>query len=120
MLSEWCACVVRETDIAFVHGAHLATILTALSGIETHLRWEFGPKRNQRLVELIDCASIPAGVKDELHGLRKYRNSWVHVADPWEDASPLERPTELEDELKPMAFPDVRLLRQTIYLDQCV
>jgi hypothetical protein len=120
VLSEWCACIVREADLAFVHSAHLATILTAMSGIETHLRWELCSKGNERLVELLDRASIPAGLKEELHALRKYRNGWVHVADPWEDTSPLERPTELEDELERMAFRAVRLLRQTIYLGQSV
>jgi len=27
ILSEWCSFIVREADSAFVHGAHLASIL---------------------------------------------------------------------------------------------
>lgn len=38
ILSEWCIFIVRQCDIAFVHGANLACILTAVSGIETYLR----------------------------------------------------------------------------------
>lgn len=41
MLSEWCSFIVREADIAFVHGAFLATILTTVSAIETYLRAEY-------------------------------------------------------------------------------
>ena len=42
ILSEWCSFIVRETDLAFVAGAHLATIITATAGIETYLRSEYG------------------------------------------------------------------------------
>lgn len=31
VLSEWCSFIVREADMAFVNGAHLASILTAVS-----------------------------------------------------------------------------------------
>ena len=38
VLSEWAAFIVREADMAFALGADLASILTAVSAIETHLR----------------------------------------------------------------------------------
>nr|AAX14924.1 ORF97 [Xanthomonas translucens pv. translucens] len=48
ILSEWCSVIVRETDIAFVHSAHLASILTAMSGIETYLRSEYAQSKKGR------------------------------------------------------------------------
>ena len=54
VLSEWCSFIVRESDTAFVNSAHLASILTAVSGIETYLRSEYAQNGRARLVELID------------------------------------------------------------------
>jgi hypothetical protein len=36
ILSEWYSFIVREADTAFAGGAYLASILTAVSGIETY------------------------------------------------------------------------------------
>ena len=120
IFSEWCSLIVREADIAFTSGAHLASILTAVSGIETYLRSEHAETGKQRLVELINRATIDSGLKDELHALRKYRNKWVHVDEPWDDAILLERPEEMEKELEDMAFFAVCALRRTIYENQWV
>lgn len=120
ILSEWCIFIVRESDLAFACGAYLASILTAVSGIETYLRSEYCLTGKERLVELIDNAPIDAGLKDDLHLLRKYRNKWVHVDDPWNDVALLERPEETENELERMALFAVRTLRRSIYENQCV
>ena len=48
ILSEWAAFLIRDADTAFVGGAHLASIITGLAGVETHLRGE-GGSSNQRL-----------------------------------------------------------------------
>lgn len=82
ILSEWCSFIVREADTAFASGAHLASILTAVSGIETYLRSEHSETGKERLVELINRASIDSSLKADLHTLRKYRNKWVHVDNP--------------------------------------
>ncbi|WP_122647810.1 hypothetical protein [Burkholderia pseudomallei] len=115
ILSEWCSFIVRETDSAFVSGAHLATILTAVSGIETYLRSEYAVKSRDRLVDLIERSPISDDLKADLHELRKYRNRWVHVDDPWCDRSLIEKPEEMEGELERMAFFAARALRRTIY-----
>lgn len=115
ILSEWCSFIVREADVAFAAGADLASILTAVSGIETYLRSEHSETGKERLVELINRASIDAGLKDDLHVLRKYRNKWVHVDEPWSDSNLLERPEETEQELERMALFAARALRRTIY-----
>lgn len=120
MLSEWCSLIVREADTAFANGAHLASILTAVSGIETYLRSEHAVTGKERLVELINQAEIEAGLKADLHALRKYRNRWVHVESPWEDENLLEHPEAIESELEEMAFFAARALRRTIYENQWV
>jgi hypothetical protein len=115
ILSEWCTFIVRDADTAFANGAHLACILTAVSGIETYLRSEYSNGARERLALLIDRSSIPADLKADLHVLRRYRNKWVHVEDPWDDATLLETPERMEDELEQMAFFAVQALRRTIY-----
>ncbi len=119
-LSEWCCFIVREADTAFVNGAHLASILTAVSGIEAYLRSEFSDTGKERLVDLINQAAIDEGLKEDLHVLRKYRNKWVHVDDPMNDAQLLEKPEDTEKELEQMAFFAARSLRRTIYQIQWV
>jgi len=46
ILSEWCSFIVREADLAFVKGANLASILTAMAGVETDLRYEYAKTQN--------------------------------------------------------------------------
>ena len=120
ILSEWCSFIVRETDTAFVKGAHLASILTAVSAIETYLRSEYSVTGKERLIDLINQSNINTELKADLHSLRKYRNKWVHIDEPWNDASLLERPEETEQELERMAFFATRALRSTIYDNQWV
>lgn len=119
-LSEWCSFIVRETDTAFVKGANLAAILTAVSGIETYLRSEYSVTGKERLTDLINQASINIELKADLHLLRKYRNKWVHIDVPWKDADLLEHPEATEQELEQMAFFATHALRRTIYENQWV
>lgn len=115
ILSEWCAFIVREADTAFVKGAHLASILTAVSGIETYLRAEYRETGKEGLFELIEKAPIDSKLKIDLHKLRKYRNKWVHVEEPWDNDLVLESPEMLDSEIEEIAFFAARLLRRTIY-----
>jgi hypothetical protein len=120
ILSEWCSFIVREADTAFANGAHLASILTAVSGIEAYLRSEYSAMGKERLVELIDRAEIEADLKADLHALRKYRNRWVHVDSPWEDENLLEHPEVVEGEFEEMALFAAGALHRTIYGNQWV
>jgi hypothetical protein len=120
VLSEWCGFIVRDADTAFAGGAYLASILVAVAGIETHLRAEQSVTGKERLVELIRQANINSDLKSDLHTLRKYRNKWVHVEDPWDDEPPRECPKAVESELEKMAFLAVQALRRTIYKNQWV
>lgn len=120
LLSEWCSFIVRESDLAFVGGAHLASILTAVSGIETYLRSEYARTTKDKLFVLIDQAPINPDLKADLHKLRKYRNKWVHVDEPWEDGPLIEAPENFDRELEEVAFFAARCLRRTIYENQWV
>lgn len=120
ILSEWCCFIVREADTAFASGANLASILTAVSGIETYLRSEYSDTGKERLATLISQSPIPEKLKEDLHALRKYRNRWVHVDDPWDDSDLLRKPDQTEAELETMALLAARALRETIYENQWV
>lgn len=114
-LSEWCSFIVKEADTAFVNGAYLASILTAVSAIETYLRAEYSDSGNERLIDLINKSSIKVELKQDIHRLRKYRNKWVHLEKPWNDSELIEKPEKTEKDLEDMAFFSIRTLRRTIY-----
>lgn len=120
VLSGWCTFIVQEADLAFAKGAMLASILTAVSGIETYLRSEYSSTNKDTLFNLIKNAPIEEQLKEDLHTLRKYRNNWVHVEEPWQDLE-LERTSEpLMCELEEMALFAVKTLRRTIYENQWI
>lgn len=119
-LSEWCAFIVKETDTAFVRGVFLAAILTAVAGIETYLRAEYRANERKGLNDLIDEASIDDDLRRDLHSLRRYRNTWVHVNDPWNDDRLIQSPEELRNELERTALFAVTTLRRVIYDNQWV
>lgn len=119
MLSEWCSIIVRETDCAFVSGAHLATIVTAVAGIETYLRSAYPEESHSRLIDLIDSSLLSDDLKAGLHKLRRYRNGWVHLDAPHNDDMITQSTKSLEAELEFMAFFAARALRKTIYSEQC-
>jgi hypothetical protein len=120
ILSEWCSFIVREADMAFARGAFLASILTAVSGIETYLRSEYGNNETERLYDLINRASIDNNLKKDLHTLRTYRNKGVHVNDPWNDENLIESPEKFQKELEEMAFFAAKALRRMIYENQWI
>lgn len=119
-MSEWCAFIVHDCDYAFAGGANLATVITATAAIETYLRAEYAGGRRIRLADLIDRAPIQQGLRDDIHKLRKYRNTWVHVATPEDDEEILLNPETYEGELEEWAKLAQRILRQTIYDNQWV
>lgn len=120
IVSEWCSFIVRESDTASEGGAHLASILTAVAGIETYLRAKYAVTGKEKLVELIEGAPIGQDLKADLHALRRYRNRWVHVDEPWDDQRLIEQPEAMKRELEDKAFFAARVLRRTLYSNQWV
>ena len=118
ILSEWCTFLTKEAETTFAKGTFLATILTSLAAIETHLRAEEGTSSTRRLVDLIEKSGLEADLVQDLHTLRKYRNRWVHVSDPWDDQVLLENPAQAESELERMALLAVKSMLRTIYSSQ--
>lgn len=114
-LSEWCNFIVCESNTTFIAGADLATIITAMAGIETYLRTEYPLGRKATLFDLIEKAAVADDLKQDIHSLRKYRNRWVHVADPEDDQELQDNPDKYAQELEGMARQAVRMLRRTIY-----
>ena len=119
-MSEWCAFIVKECDYAFVAGANLATVVTAVAAIETYLRADYAEGRRMRLADLIDEAPVAQQLRDDIHKLRKYRNTWVHVSTPEDDQAILDNPEAYEAELETWAMLAQRTLRRTIYENQWV
>lgn len=114
-VSEFTSFLVKNADIAFVNGANLAALITSMAAIETHLKSEYGHPKLKRLVELINVAPLADDLRRDLHKLRKYRNKWVHVDDPWNDIPLLEDPKPHKDELEEMAKLAIKSLRRVIY-----
>jgi len=119
-LSEWCVFIVRDSDAAFAAGADLATIITAMAGVETYLRAEYPAGRRSSLFDLIEKSPLTDELKHEIHAVRKYRNKWVHVAEPEDDQELLDHPDRYARELEESACHAVRTLRRVIYENQWV
>jgi len=121
LFSAWCHFLILESDTAFIKGAHLAALLTAMSGIEAQLRFDNAEPREQlTLAELINKSPFPESLKRELNELRRFRNGWVHVADPWDESLvlDLEHPETLQQEFELWALRAVTALRRAFYSHQ--
>lgn len=118
ILSEWTAFLVKDAQIAFCSGAYLASILASQSAIESHLRYDyFNPHETKgwSFYDLIQKSNLNEEVKRDLHGLRKYRNKWVHVNDPANDNELLERPEYYETELADISKTTIRTMLKVLY-----
>jgi len=117
LMSSWSGLLIWESDQAFIRGAHLAALVTAMAGIETQLRFDHSePGEKTTLCALINLSSIPSDLKAELHELRKFRNKYVHVNDPWdEDLFQIEDHTAMSDSFEPWALRAVTALRRLFY-----
>jgi hypothetical protein len=120
ILSEWCSHIIYQADLAFIGGAYLGAILVAVSAVETYLHAEYPEGGNARLVDLVERAGLHSTLKEDLHKLRRYRNRWVHVSEPWKDEALLARPEAVSQELEQMALFAIHTLRRTIYENQWI
>lgn len=113
--SEWCTFILQSVYEAFVNGADLATVITAVVCIETYFKTEVPEDSNKSLAELIDEASgLSDEEKESLHILRKYRNGWVH-ADRLNDTDLLLHESKYQKELEEMALLAVQMLLTVLF-----
>jgi hypothetical protein len=120
ILSEWCVFIVKSADIAFINEANLATIITAMAGIESFLRTEDHKSKGKNLYRLIeDYDLVDSKAKNELHRLRRYRNGWVHLENE-DDEDILINEEKYIKEVEDMAVLAITLLRTVVYSNQWV
>lgn len=113
--SEWCAFISKSVYDAFVNGADLATVITSMVCIETYFKTENPENKDKNLAQLIDKASfLDNEEKENLHLLRRYRNSWVH-ADRLDDTEILMDQTKIDAELEEMAKLSVKMLLTVLF-----
>ena len=117
ILSEWAVRISRDAAESFISGQYLASLLTSMAAIETQLRAESGDS-STRLQILIDASSITPELKTELHELRKYRNRWVHVREPWEDSHLLNNADDIDVELFNCSRKGVEALLRVLFWEQ--
>ena len=118
MLSEWTTFLAKDAEIAFCGHANLASILACQAAIESHLRFDyFIPEQSKGwgFYQLIENSSLNNDLKNELHELRKFRNTWVHVKDPYNDSDLLERPEYYGNELEQFAKKSIRIMLKALY-----
>lgn len=123
ILSEWTNFLAKDAEIAFCCGANLSSILACQAAIESHLRYDYfeiNESKGWGFFLLIENSSLDIDLKTELHELRKFRNKWVHVANPTDDAELLERPEYHEEELQKLAGKAVAMMLKTLYSNQGV
>ncbi len=113
--SEWCTFISKSVYDAFVNGADLATIITAVTCIETYLKTENLDSKRKNLAQLIDEEPFLSDEdKSQLHILRKYRNGWVH-ADRLDDTDLLENEEQYHQELERMALLSIKMLLTVLF-----
>ena len=118
ILSEWTTYLVKDADIAYCSNANLSSILTCQAAIESHLRYDYynsDEVKKWGFYRLIEESSLPKMLKEDLHGLRNYRNKWVHVNNPQNDEDLLNRPNYHEEELEVISKKSIRLVREVLY-----
>ncbi len=123
ILSEWTSALIRDSDKAFCADANIATIVLVQAGLESYLKAEFfsdDSTAKLSFFEMINDSSMDKNLKCKMHDLRKNRNKWMHINDPWDDAALLKYGDNFENTLEQDAKEAIKLLRQVIYQNPCV
>lgn len=119
LLPEWTTRISQEATESFIGGQHLACLLTGMAAVETQLRSEHGDSKT-RLQDLISQSGLTESLKTKLHALRRYRNRWVHVSDPWDDQVLLGESEIVEEELFQMSKLCVEVMLRVLFSNQWV
>ncbi len=108
--------MARDAETAYISGADLSAILAACATVETYLRTEFigETKASATFKDLIDRSDFSTQLKGDLEKLRIYRNRWVHVRYPSDDAKLLQHPGIVLSEIAEHADLAVKCMIQSI------
>lgn len=113
--SEWCTFMSKSVYDAFINGADVATVITALACIETYFRTEDNFSRKKNLHTLIEeYPFLDDDERQQLHKLRKYRNRWVHM-NSIDDSGILMNEEVYLKEAEEMALLSVKLLLTVLF-----
>ncbi len=113
--SDFCFELMRNADLAFAAGAFVACLVTTSATIETWLREERCDDAKCGLYQLIEGSDLDSDTKAALHQLRRNRNAWVHVADPWADNDIDAEYSRGHPELEAQCKAALRLTRLVVY-----
>lgn len=113
-LSEYISELIRNADVAFVHNAYWASIITSVAAIEGCFKSESFNK-SETLRDLIDHSGLDNEEIELLHNLRRYRNKIVHIKDTWDDDFLLSSYEEFSVNEERVAMQALRLLRSVVY-----
>jgi hypothetical protein len=122
ILSEFSTFLATDAESAFQAGADLSTVFTACAAIETHLRFESSKKGVKKITfaEVANSQRLPVEIRDNLARLRKFRNTWIHVENPYLDIELQIEPQVVHSELAEMAELSIKLMVQVLCSDQFV
>lgn len=115
ILSEYVSELIRNVDLSFVAGANWAAIITSIAAMESYFRSEYNDDDDKKLYELINESDLEATDKDNLHNLRRYRNTIVHVKRPWDDEIILNSYDKFIEDVEQITINALRLLRKIVY-----
>ena len=112
ILSDQAIVLTRNADICFASGAFVACIVMCAATVETWLRGE-GDKG--RFIDLVDASDFDTVTKSKMHALRRDRNRWVHVDDPWAETDLVEEYSAGDTVLEYQCKEALRLMRTVVY-----
>ena len=113
--SEFCFELMRNADVSFASGAFVACLITASATVETYLRGEGYGDARFGLYKLVELSDFDKNTKAELNELRRNRNAWVHVADPWAENDIDNEYSKGHPELESQCKAALRLMRLVVY-----
>lgn len=121
ILPEFVVWLTKESDTCFINECYLASIILSVSCIETLLKADFFSEEVQSsLYQLISEADFDMQMSKDLHLVRKFRNSWVHIKNPWKDEVLLNTPDLVDQEVYEMAKMTIHLQRKIMYSNQFI
>jgi hypothetical protein len=112
-MSDFASELIRNADLCFASGAFVACLVMSGATIETSLREE--GTDGDRFIELIDASDFDASTKAAMHELRRERNRWVHIDNPWGECDLEDQYGRGHPDLESKCKGALRLMRSVVY-----